>query len=331
MNPRNPLIVAAVIFFFGFAIVASYLAFELWGLVFLLLIMILFAMGVFLSYQSRIELIDEMEVGVIFNRYNNSFCRFALSPDPKPGHNCRDYRHPKWIPFGLQWLKMNDPYHVRLRWHEKLTDRIPKKSQTASGTLTNIRTAEGVPLTIEWKVSYTVDVNLIPDFLKHKMARALPKHSDKIVAGKAERAIKHLVELRSIQSLYELGAIQALEQELCQRISRQLCHPVNLGFKEIPPKDVSLGPILVPPKVEKALELAHQRKIQAETVAGALERLKRAVDGFSKEDIRRWSELERLRILDDKDTGLLYLSDAFVRSESVKVRQDLNGRSHSKN
>ncbi|VAW31016.1 hypothetical protein MNBD_CHLOROFLEXI01-4585 [hydrothermal vent metagenome] len=83
----------------------------------------------------------------------------------------------------------------------------------------------------------------------------------------------------------------------------------------------------MPAKVEKALELAHQRKIQAETVSGALERLKLAVTDFSKEDIRRWSELERLRILDDKEANLFYMSDAFVRRESVKVKQNGNGRS----
>ena len=167
------------------------------------------------------------------------------------------------------------------------------------------------------------------------MARALPEHSTKMVTGKVDRAIKHLVELRSIQSLYEFGTlheqgvIQALEQEVCQRVNRQLSQPVNLGFEVIKPKDVSLGPIEMPAKVEKALELSHQRKIQTEMVAGAMERLQRAVNGFSAEDVRRLSELERLRILDDKEIRSLYLSDAFVGSESVNLQKKLNGRSSS--
>ena len=157
------------------------------------------------------------------------------------------------------------------------------------------------------------------------MARTLPEHSDKVIMGKVERALKHLIELRSIQSLYDVGAIQGLEQEICQRVNRQLSQPVNLGFQDIKPKDVSLGPIEMPPKVEKALELAHQRKIQTEMVASALERLRRAVGEFSKEDVRRLAELERLRILDDKEVRSLYLSDAFIHSEAVKIRKDLNG------
>jgi len=43
--------------------------------------------------------------------------------------------------------------------------------------------------------------------------------------------------------------------------------------------------------------------------------------------MRRLAELERLRILDDKEVRSLYLSDAFVRSESVKLKKKLNGRS----
>jgi hypothetical protein len=311
MKPRNPLIVAAAIFFFGFAIIASYLAFQVWGLLFLLLTLLLFAFGVWLSYRGRIELIDEMEVGVIFNRFNNSFCRFEISPEPEPGNDCRDYRIHRWTPFGLQWLKLNDPYHIRLRWHEELTGKIPKKSQSTSGKLANIRTSDGVSVTIPWKVSYTVDVSQIPDFLRHKMARALPEHSDKVVAGRAERALKHLIENQTIQSLYQSSALQTLELQLSQNLYRQLSTP-NLGFKNIPPKDVSLGPIEMPADVEHALETAHQRKIHTEMVAESLGRLKKAVGQFSEEDMKRLEKLEELRILEEKDVESIHLARVFV-------------------
>ncbi len=335
MTQRNPLTYATAILFFGFSIITAYQAFKFLGVAFLLFVAMLFILSVFLYYRSRLELLDEMEVGVIFNRFNNSFCRFEVSPKPEPKNNCRDYRLSRWLPFfGLQWLKLNDPYFVRLRWYEKLEGKIPKKSQSVSGKLDNIRTADGIPVKVAWKISYTVNVELIPEAIKYKMARALPEHSDKVVSARVERAIKNLVELRSIQSLYEFGEpydqgiIRGLEAELCQRVNRQLRQPVNLGFEEIQPKDVALGPIEMPTKVEQALELAHQRKIQTEMVAGALERLQMAIGRFSKEDIRRLAELERLRILDDKEIRSLYLSDAFVRSESVKLKKKLNGRSH---
>jgi hypothetical protein len=311
MNPRNPLIVAAAIFFFGFAIIASYLAFQIWGPIFLFFTFLLFGLGVLLSYRGRIELIDEMEVGVIFNRFNNSFCRFAISPTPAPDYDCRDYRVPRWLPFGLQWLRLKDPYHVRLRWHEELTGKIPKKSQTASGKLANIRTADGVSVTIPWKISYTVDVSLIPNFLRHKMARALPDYSDKVVAGRTERALKHLVENQTIRTLYQSGALQTLELQLSQNLYRQLSNP-NLGFKNIPPKDVSLGPIGMPFDVEKALETAHQRKIHTEMVAEALDRLQIAVSKFTKDDMERLTKLEKLRILEEKDVESIQMARVFI-------------------
>lgn len=336
MNFRHPLIIGAAILFLGFVTVATYEAFGVPGIALLLMTGVFFAILVMATFR-KAALVDEMEVGVIFNRFNSSFSRFAVSPDPNPVRQFHTHHTPGWILFGRRTFSINDPYHVRLKWYEEVQATIPKKSQTTKGKLENVRTADGIPITISWKVTYIVDVNQITKGkgLEHKMARALPENSGKMVAGKVERAIKHLVELRSIQSLYEFGelheqgVIQGLEQELCQRINRQLSQPVNLGFKEIKSKDVSVGPIEMPLKVEKALELAHQRKIQTEMVAGALERLQRAVAGFSKEDIRRLSELERLRILDDKEVRSLYLSDAFVGSEAVQLRKDLNGRSHS--
>ena len=328
MNLRQPIAIAMLILFFGFAAVAAYLAFRLSGISMTALLLVLVGIVLYISFR-KAALVDEMEVGVVFNRFNNSFIRFAVGAEPDAARNYNTYYKPNWIPFGRTMLAINDPHYVRLRWYEEVRSRIPKKSQTAKGELKNLRTADGIPVTVNWKVSSTVDVTLITPKIKHKMARALPENSDKMVAGKAERAIKHLIENQTIHSLYGPGAIQALEQQLCQRIHRQLTVPVNLGFKEIPPKDVTLGPIEIPGNVEKALELAHSRQIQTEMVAGSLERLQRAVNGFSKEDIRRLSELERLRILDDKEVRSLYLSDAFIRSESVKVKKNLNGRSQA--
>lgn len=334
MNFRHPLIIGVAILFLGFVTVAAYEAFNIAGIILLMVLIMSFIIIVRVAIP-KAALIDEMEVGVIFNRFNNSFSRFAIGKDPKTVQRTHSRRTQGWISFGRQIFSFNDPYRERLRRYEEIRATIPKKSQTAKGKLENVRTADGIPITISWKVSYTVDVTLISPGLEHKMARALPEHSTKMVTGKVDRAIKHLVELRSIQSLYEFGTlheqgvIQALEQEVCQRVNRQLSQPVNLGFEEIKPKDVSLGPIEMPAKVEKALELSHQRKIQTEMVAGAMERLQRAVNGFSAEDVRRLSELERLRILDDKEIRSLYLSDAFVGSESVNLQKKLNGRSSS--
>ena len=332
MNFRYPLIVGMAILFTGFAVVASYEAFGILGVIMLMLMIVLFVIGILFTFR-RVVLIDETEIGVIFNRFNNSFSRFVVSPDPEPARRLQRRHRPGWVPIGRRIFIFNDPYHIRLSWFEEVQSTIPKKPQTAKGKLENVRTADGIPISISWKASYMIDIKRITPKIEHIMARVLPEYADKIVTSKVERAIKHLVELRSIRTLYEMselqeyGALQGLEQEICQRLNRQLSQPVNFGFKELTSTDIALGPIEVPAKVEKALELAHQRKIQTEMVAQALERLQQAVSGFSNEDIRRLSELERLRILDDKEIRSLYLSDAFVHSESAQKK--LNGRSHS--
>ena len=328
MNLRQPIAIAMLILFFGFAAVAAYQAFGLSGIIIMVLLLVLVGIVLYISFR-KAALVDEMEVGVVFNRFNNSFIRFAVGAEPDAARNYNTYYKPNWIPFGRTMLAINDPHYVRLRWYEEVRSRIPKKSQTAKGELKNLRTADGIPVTVNWKVSYTVDVTLITPKIKHKMARTLPENSEKVIGGKVERALKHIIELRTIQSLYGLGAIQALEQELTQRVDRQLTQPVNLGFQTIKPKDVSLGPIIVPSEVEKALELAHQRQIQAETAAGALVRLQQAIGSFSQRDMHHLAELERLRILDDKEIRSLYLSDAFIRSEAVKIKKNLNGSSPS--
>ncbi len=336
MNLRHPLVIGVVILFLGFVTVAAYEAFSVAGIIMLMVLAISFVIILRVTIL-RMALIEEMDVGVIFNRFNNSFSRFIIGKDPKSAQQTHNQRTQGWILFGRRTFSFNDPYRERLRWYEEVRATIPKRARTAKGKLENVRSADGIPINISWKVSYRLDVTQISEGLEHKMARALPEHSDKIVSSRVERAIKHLLELRAIQTLYEFGdphqpgVLQGLEQELCQRVNRQLSQPVNLGFAEIKSKDVSLGPIVMPTKVEKALELAHQRKIQTEMVAGAMERLQRAVSEFSTEDVRRLSELERLRILDDKEIRSLYLSDAFAGSESVNLQKKLNARSQQDN
>lgn len=308
MNLRQPIAFAILVLFFGFATVAAYRAFALAGIIIMTLLLVLFGIVLYVSFR-KAALVDEMEVGVVFNRFNNSFTRFVIGPEPDATRQYNTYHTPNWIPFGRTLLAVNDPHYVRLKWFEEVRSRISKKSQTAKGKLENLRTVEGIPVTIEWKVSYTVDVSLITPKIRHKMARALPESSEKMIAGKAGQALKHLIELRTIQSLYGLGALHALEQELCQRLDRQLTQPVNLGFEPLKSKDISLGPIVVPKEVEKALELAHQRQIQAETAAGALIRLQQAIGSFSQRDMKHLAELERLRILDGKETKSLFVYD----------------------
>lgn len=330
MKLRDPLLVAAAIFFFGFTIVASYLAFQIWGLIFILFTLLLFVIGLWWAIWPRFELIDEMEVGVVYNRFTHSFCRFIPEEDPDPRHGCKDHKIPPpwWIPFRLRWMQRNDPHYVRLKWYETLSpEKITKKSLSASGKLENIRTADGILVNISWKVSFTINVYVLTEKVKHKLARTLPDNADKVVKGKVERAIKHLVETRLAEELYEKSSVQKLEAEVAQKTYELLAErkpdsndddkpdekfKFNLGFQEIPDRDVAIGPIEMPQDVEKALETAYQRKIHTEMVTEAMNRLQKAVSNFSKEDMERLEKLEKLRILDEKDVESIHLAKVFI-------------------
>lgn len=337
MKYRDALLVAAVIFFSGFTIIASYLAFQVWGLILILFALVLFTFGLWLGFRPRYELIDEMEVGVIFNRFNNSFCRFYPEKEPDPRYGCKKPEIPCWMPFRLWWIKRHDPHYVRVKWYETLLpEKITKKSQSVSGTLQNIRTADGIFVNVTWKVSFTVNVYVLLDNNRHKMARTLPENADKVVKGKAERVIKHLIETLKAEQLYEKRSIQTLEAEVAQKTYGLLAEieqneqeeekekdkkdddkkvekfKFNLGFQAISEKDVSLGPIEMPRDVEEALETAYQRKIHTKMITKAMNRLQKAVRDFSKEDMERLEKLEKLRILDEKDIESIHLAKVFI-------------------
>jgi regulator of protease activity HflC (stomatin/prohibitin superfamily) len=237
--------------------------------------------------------IGELEYGVVFYR-NGDFARFLESG----------------------WQTINP-----LR--EKLTDKITKGSQRAQGT-TRFRTRDGVPVDITWYVSFKINIANIREGIELKMARALPKSADKLVAGKVIQSLRHIVEQKSVWELYQVDASKELELQLCAQINArlQLRHkeafsdngvaavpsrnpdePIQgLGPDPIPWYDVQIVEIKMPPRIEKALEIDHERRLQTETAAHALERLREVVEQFSDEDMERLAELEKLRIL-DKDNG----------------------------
>jgi regulator of protease activity HflC (stomatin/prohibitin superfamily) len=253
--------------------------------------------------------IGELEYGVVFYR-NGDFARFLESG----------------------WQTINP-----LR--EKLTDRITKGSQKAHAT-TSFRTKDGIPVEITWSVSFKINIANIRESIQYKMARALPKSADKLVAGKAIQSLRHIVEQKSILELYRVDACKELELQLCDQVNArlQLRHKEAFssnGVAEIPPKDPNesisgLGPepipwfdvqiteIRMPLRIEKALEIAHERRLQTETAAHALERLQEVVAQFTDKDMQRLEDLEKLRILEKENGSMLHVMASLAQT----IRQE---------
>ena len=267
----------------------------------------------FVYFISRLFIvhINEMEFGVVFFR-NGNFSRFL-----KYG-------------FGL-----HEKYHLINPFTERLESTITRGSQKAH-TTTALRTRDGIPVEITWAVSFKIDTANIWEFIDYKMARALPKSAEKLVAGKVIQSLRHIVEQKYVAELYGVDASKKLERELCEQVNArlQLRHvemlsdngvPAvpprpegkkneGLGPDDIPWRDVHITAVKMPPDVEKAIEQDHERKLQTKTTLAALESLRRVVGKYSDKDMERLAELERLRILDGNDGSLAYLMASLVQT-----------------
>lgn len=243
------------------ALVALVTAFFLWTTTaFLIFSAFIVAIVVVIAiYKYAVIYLNEMEVGVIFDRWGN-FSRFLDSG--------RHFINP---------------------FMEHMTTKMTKGSRTAKGVTQMIRTKEGIPVTITWSVSFRIEYQRIPEGVKHKMARALPKNAENMVGGKALRALRHNIEQKGIAELHSDKAIQVLERQLCQEIHAN-CGAY--GLVDIPPHDVKIGPIEMPSHVETAIEAAYERKL---TVEG-LNALHETLDHFKDEHMDHLTALERFRL-----------------------------------
>lgn len=235
------------------------------------------ALALLYLFRSAFVLVNEMEFGVIFDKINGNFVRFIDSER----HRHLDY------------------YHFINPFTERLESKIPKGSQKAIGTLEQVRTKEGIPISVNYVVSFAVDpFKIKPGIgLEPKMARALPKGATNIVGGKTALILKHIIEQKSINELYSADALKTLEAEVREEVIKRT---EALGITGISPDNVQIGPVIVPPQVEKALEAAHERKLQTETEVLALERLREVVHKFNPTDMERLAELERLRVIGER-------------------------------
>lgn len=307
---------------------------------FILLLLFSWIVFIWMVKRRRLVILNEMEIGVIFNRRTNNFIRFIVTPNPNPTNPVSQrpsrFKQLFW-PFLDIFSRHNPielgPYHYILRPEEELRSTLPKGSQTTAGTASNLRTKDGILLDIDYVVSFTLDISRILPTIQHKMARALPTSAVNMVSGRVVQALKHIIETKSINELYLAanaanppnGSLIRLETELQTIINGKL---VNLGFSDIPLKDIKLGPITMPPQVESALKATHQRELQTATLTKSLNELHQAISNFTKEDMQRLNDLERLRILDTRATWV-NMSDYVVNKNKNVVTQQPGGSSGS--
>ncbi|MCB8942268.1 MAG: hypothetical protein H6658_00700 [Ardenticatenaceae bacterium] len=254
--------------------------------------------GIYRYTKAAEVVVGELEVGTVFTKKEGDFVKF-LSPKK-----------------GAYWI---NPFS------QKAGDKISLGSQSTSGKAEALRTKEGIPLTIEYNVSFSLDPRNSLASIHYKMARTLPKYATNIVGGRVNHVLRHFVEQKSIYELYQEDAVKKLEEEVRAEVSKRC---VIFGVEDISASSMKLGPIHMPTQVEKALKADYERKLQTSTSIDALERLHAVVSKFDDKHLERLSELERLRIVENSGS-LVYLMDSLVKKvrEGNGVQSGLSGGS----
>ncbi|MEZ4591903.1 MAG: SPFH domain-containing protein [Chloroflexota bacterium] len=232
----------------------------------------LFILVAFWGYQRYgFMQVPEMEVGVVFNKQQQTFARFVPSG-----------RHP-FNPLT-----------------EQFSHTIPTASGSANGRCQAAQTSGGIALDVEWSVNFDLDPFQIKASARPKLARNLPKKANSIVTKHLNNCLRHVVGEMSIDQVCEPGATRRLERAVRQQLSSRLS---EAGFSI---SRVMIGEIEMPRHVKATLEAAQERTVQTENEARSLARLQQVVSQFSEADMQRLMELERIHTLGQNGVTLVY-------------------------
>lgn len=215
--------------------------------------------------------VPELEVGVVYNSERKAFSRFLA-----PGHH---------------WL---------IPFVEKVEATISTATETVSDKSKGIQAIGGLMLNIEWTMAYTLNPMKLSADSQHKMARALPSKAALIAKRHMANCLQHLVGEMTLEALCQPGAHKQLEREVRQLVAERLA---PMGFEVA---RVMVGAMELPAHVKAALEMAHERQMQAENEAKTLAYLQKVISHFSEADMQRLMELERIHQMGQNGVTLLY-------------------------
>jgi len=236
---------------------------------------LLILLGLVAYNQYGFVRIPEMEVGVLFNKHQQSFARFVPSG-----------RHPV------------NPLT------EQFSHTIPTGSGSANGRCLAAQTSGGIALDVEWSVNFDIDPFQIKASARPKLARNLPKKANSIVTKHLNNCVRHVLGEMTIDQVCEPGATRRLERAVRQQLTSRLSE-AGFSFSR-----VMIGAIDMPRHVKAALEAAQERAVKTENEARSLARLQEVVSQFSEADMQRLMELERIHTLGQNGVTLVYPSTA---------------------
>jgi regulator of protease activity HflC (stomatin/prohibitin superfamily) len=235
--------------------------------------------------------VPELETAVVYRTDSETFARF-LAP-------------------GRHWI---------MPFVERLGTNISTASAAVKGNCVNAETMGGIPLTIDWSLSYKLDPFRIPAGSRPKLARSLPRKAATIARNHVNNCLRHVIGDYPVEVLSQPGMIKRLERETRQLAAARLA---DMGFEV---SRVMLGAIEMPPQVRAALSEAYEQQVRTEYEAQSLARLHQVISQFSEADVQRLLELERIYKLGQNGVSLVY-NPSVVSPTPPLVR---NGRRQSR-
>lgn len=258
----------------GFStLLVAFVAGGFWGWVGFTAVVILAGLastGYFIETYGKVT-IPELTVGVVFRKKGNQFDRF-LEP-------------------GTHWV---NPYR------ETITSYINTAGQSTHGRGQNIQAIGGLTVSTEWTANYTLQPEKISAAKRPKLARALPHKADAIAHQQINNILHHVIGDYTIEQLSEPGTHRRLERQVRQ-MARTRLEPLGYALNNF-----MLDALHLPAQVRATLEAAHERTIQAEQEAQALERLHKVITQFSDADVERLIELERIQRMGQMGVAMVY-------------------------
>ncbi|MCP4428804.1 MAG: hypothetical protein GY803_30330 [Chloroflexi bacterium] len=237
--------------------------------------------------------VPELETAVVYRTDSKTFARF-LAP-------------------GRHWL---------MPFTERLGKPISTAAAMVKGQCVNAETMSGIPLTLDWSLSYKLNPLRIPIGSRPKLARSLPAKAGLIARNHVNNCIRHVVGDYPVDVLSEPGMVKRLEREVRQLAATRLA---DLGFEL---SRAMLGAIEMPTQVRAALTESYEQKVRTEHEAQSLARLHQVVSQFSEADMARLMELERIYKMGQNGVTMVY-APPFAASPTPQATRDGRRRARS--
>lgn len=154
-------------------------------------------------------------------------------------------------------------HHIDVRKHE-IKATIPKHKYKGDGRLTGLRTNEGVTVHVNWAADFRIDTDKLLLEQSKDEAYGLLKLPPGKIKGLTEVSIRTLIESKTVRQLYEPPDESRLLTQLEEKITAEVREKLRNSIYIVDDYRVYLSRIEFPPHIERALEVACERRLYKE-------------------------------------------------------------------